>query len=376
MPIITRPAVSIQQGKLQLFLTYVTPSDFEIPNFYSIETLEPEGEGFQRILNETRAGRLARHLTEGFQHGYANLPTTIFLATDKTVTFNKRRNEIAFNTDDVCPFSVVDGQHRIAGLRQAFTTEAQLKQFQLPATIAVDLNNVHQMYHFFMVNTTQVSVEPSLQQQITKRFTDMTGVQELPYFPHWLQRRVEVGTDSLAIELLQMLNTKPESPLCGRIHMAGDSSSPRGKIKQAAFVNVLKNHVFTVNNQAYTRETPDKLRQIMLNYFCAIDGLYVGDAKRETSRVYQNNGIFFFMSIAKHVFSVIYSDTRTFTPTAIQQVIRKAMDEIDPSVQMIAAHFWWNPPPGTPSFNRDAASRFAYEFAQAIGKSASSHSSL
>ena len=375
MPSITRPAVNIQQGKLQLFLTYVTPRDFEIPNFYGIEKLDPGGEGFQRILNATRAKRLARHLNEGFATGYANLPTTIFLATDKRIEFNANRNEITFETEDVCPFSVVDGQHRIAGLRDAVTKQDDLYDFKLPATIAVTLNNVHQMYHFYMVNTTQVSVEQSLQQQITKRFTDMSGVQELPYFPHWLQRRVSLGTDSLAISLLKELNENTESPLRGKIHMANDASSSKGKIKQAAFANVLTKNIFTVNNPAYLRESPEKLNQITLNYFRAIDSLYVPDGKRETSRVYQNNGIFFFITIAKHVFHTIYSGKQVFTPQAIKEVILQAMDELDPSDQMIAESSWWNPPPGTPSLNRDAATRLCNEFAQAIGRFASSHSS-
>ena len=91
---ITRPAVRITQGNLILYLTYVTPQDLNIPNFYDVDHLEPQGGGYQRILNAGRANRLSRHLTEGFPQGYANLPTTIFLATDKQILFDSERNEL------------------------------------------------------------------------------------------------------------------------------------------------------------------------------------------------------------------------------------------------------------------------------------------
>ena len=190
MVAITRPAVEIKQGHLVLYLTYITPADLQIPGFYDVDHLEPRQGGFQRILNRTRANRLSRHLTEGFAEGYANLPTTIFLATDKQLSFDAGKNEMTFDTEEVCPFSVVDGQHRIAGLLTAVRSEAELHDFKLPVTIATSLDDTHQMYHFYIVNTQQQPVERALQQQITTRFTDMHGIDDLPYLPHWLKAQV------------------------------------------------------------------------------------------------------------------------------------------------------------------------------------------
>ena len=171
---ISRPAVKIEQGSLTLFLTYVTPRDLLSKNFYTVDKLEPQvdgsGKGYQRILNTTRVNRLARHLREAFAQGYANLPTTIFLATDKTLDFNVKTNTLTFDTEVAGPFSVVDGQHRIQGLIRASQTNQDLLDFELPATIGTALDDTHQMYHFYIVNTTQQPVEKGLQQQITSRF--------------------------------------------------------------------------------------------------------------------------------------------------------------------------------------------------------------
>ena len=180
-------------------------------------TSDGSGKGFQRILNNTRVNRLSRHLREAFPEGYANLPTTIFLATDKQLDFNAKSNTVSFDPETIGPFSVVDGQHRIAGLIRASQSNDELLDFQLPATIGTALDNTHQMYHFYIVNTTQQPVEKGLQQQITSRFTGMNGVNELPYLPFWFQRRVEIGVDNLAIRLANFLNENEASPIQGRI---------------------------------------------------------------------------------------------------------------------------------------------------------------
>ena len=162
---IERPAVRIQQGNLTIYLTYVTPRDLFNNNFYTVEKLEPTDRvGFQRILDDKRAARLGRHLREAVDVGYAHLPTTVFLATDKTLEFDDSVGTLLFDTDDVCPFSVVDGQHRIEGLRLASDGNESFMDFQLPTTIATSQDYAHQMYHFYIVNTTQVPVNQSLNQ--------------------------------------------------------------------------------------------------------------------------------------------------------------------------------------------------------------------
>ena len=120
MTVFERSAVEIIQGSLKLYLTYVTPKDLFGDEFYRIEKLDPkQSAGYQRILDTRRSRRLSRHLKEAFHEGYANLPTTIFLATSKPVSYNRKTSKLRFNTTDVCPFSVVDGQHRIEGLKEA-----------------------------------------------------------------------------------------------------------------------------------------------------------------------------------------------------------------------------------------------------------------
>ena len=376
---IARPAVKIEQGNLTLYLTYITPRDLLSKNFYTVDKLEPKsdggGKGFQRILNDTRANRLARHLREAFPEGYANLPTTIFLATDKQLDFNIKNNTLSFDSETIGPFSVVDGQHRIEGLIRASHSNHELLDFQLPATIGTALDDTHQMYHFYIVNTTQQPVEKGLQQQITSRFTGMNGVDDLPYLPFWFQRQVEIGADNLALRLANFLNENEASPFHDRIQMANDAVGGRDRIKQASLVTMFKEHIFSASNPIFIKE-PDsqKLNQIILNYFQAVDNLLVEPEKRTTTIVYKSNGLFFFLMISKWVFTSLYASTRNFTVDSIEQTLKRAFNEMQSEAPEIAEPDWWLPGGNTSSaseMNRASARRYADAFQRALSQAES-----
>ena len=370
MSLFSRPAVEISQGNLTLYLTYVTPDDLFNDNFYTVDALEPRTqEGFQRILDETRASRLSRHLIEAIDEGYAHLPTTIFLATDKNLDYDADSKILRFDTDEVGPFSVVDGQHRIEGLRQAIDKKPNMRNFRLPVTIGSNLDDTHQMYHFYVVNATQVPVDPSMRQQITKRFTEMDGVEDLPYMPYWLQRQIARGSDAKALRMVEFLNEHKDSPLKGRIQMANDPKS-RNKIKQSSIVNVFKSQVFVASNPLTIQETdPEKAAKIMLNYFRTIDNMFADGRDRAKTVVYKSNGIFFFLGISKWVFNSIYSSTRNFTVESITQVIQNALDELEDEFRSIAFAEWWMSGHGASSLNRASTKLYIDAFQQALAAS-------
>lgn len=120
--IITAPAAQVVQGDLKLFTTSLKVRTLMQPDFYSVEKLDPENPdepGYQRVLNKARAKKLANYILDGQEKSDAFLPTSVFLATDKAIAHDEDTNTISFRLEDVGPFSVVDGQHRLEGLRMA-----------------------------------------------------------------------------------------------------------------------------------------------------------------------------------------------------------------------------------------------------------------
>ena len=371
MAIFSRNAVQVQQGNLTLYLTYLTPEDLFADNFLTVDTLEPTSQGgYQRILNETRATRLARHLNEANHHGYAHLPTTVFLATEESVDFDDATNTLSFDTDVVCPFSIVDGQHRIEGLKLASNREETLRSFRLPVTIATDLDFTHQMYHFFIVNTTQVPVDPALRQQITSRFTGMLGVETLPYMPYWLEHEVAGGRDARALRIVESLNAETDSPLFGRIRMANDTSLGT-KISQSSIVNLFKTQVFVATNPLGVHETdPDRQAKIIINYLRAVDDILVDGRARGETVIYKSNGLFFLFGISKWVFGAIYQTSRDFTVASIKSYLNRGLERLSDMYQHLADPDWWMPGPhGASNLNRSAASDRIDAFQQALARS-------
>ena len=196
MKAISLPVAKVQQGDLTLFSTAIKVKTLIQEGFYSVETLDPSSSsdsGYQRLLNKARARKLADYIVRGQHRQDAFLPTSVFLATDKPLSFDAAVNEITFNPDEVGPFSVVDGQHRLEGLKMAAKKDDRVLEFALPVNIAGSLPELDQMCHFLIVNTTQKSVDKAVEQRIVARLHDLVDVEDIPSLPKWIQNLVERG---------------------------------------------------------------------------------------------------------------------------------------------------------------------------------------
>lgn len=256
---IVRPAALVRQGQLTLYSTSLKVSDLLIPNFYSVETLDPENDndkGYQRLLNKARAKRLTDYIIEGQETKDAFLPTSIFMATDKNIDFNPTNNTIEIDIESIGPFSVVDGQHRVEGLKMAAEKDTRVLDFDVPVNIAINLSKIAQMCHFLIVNTTQKSVEKGVEQRIYQRLTQALEVEDIPNLPKWISKTINKGEDDLALKYVDFLNSDLDSPWLNKIKMANQESD-EGSINQQSFVKSIKKYVLVANNPI-TIQTSDK----------------------------------------------------------------------------------------------------------------------
>src|ERR1700730_1492228 len=214
------PAARIQQGSLVLYSTALKVKELMSENFYNVETLDPadgNDKGYQRLLNIARAKKLADYIIKGQDSQDAFLPTSIFLATDKSIEFNDDNHTIEFDTSVIGPFSVVDGQHRLEGLKMAAQKDDRVLDFEVPVNIAINLPTIAQMCHFLIVNTTQKSVDKSVEQRLIARLTEALNLEDLPSLPKWILRTVERGEVEKAIKIVDYLNKMDDSPWKGKI---------------------------------------------------------------------------------------------------------------------------------------------------------------
>ena len=371
MTVLTLPAAKVQQGDLTLFATAIPVKTLVQDGFYNVETLDPKDpndSGYQRLLNTARAKKLRDYLLRGQDQQDVFLPTSVLLATEKTLDFNSTTNVISFDPTIIGPLSVVDGQHRLEGLKMAAEKDPRLHTFIVPVNIAVNLPQLHQMCHFYIVNTTQKSVEESVGQCIVSRLTDSLDVENLPSLPKWIQNVVERGETNQALKLVEFLNTAQDSPWLGRIKMANDTRHKTHSIKQQSFVRAIVNYVLVANNPLPALNDFEKEKKIFLNYWKAISSL-IDDTAGTATTLYKYNGVQLFCRFSIPFFIHLQHDNR-FTVEAMKDRLTGCLQNMVGDTAGVGHAHWWARGGQASGMNHSAIARVVQAMATALHKSA------
>ena len=375
---VRRPAIKVQQGRRTLFLTSFTVKDFLARDFYRVDRLDVGSvTGMQRLLNNNRAKSFGKDVVDADKRNEAFLPTSVFLATEGNISYDEQSKELYFDSDPgarVCPLDVVDGQHRLEGLKLAAEKSEHLLDFPISVVIAHKMSETEKMLQFVTVNTKQKAVDKGVVQHITARFTQMLDVEHLPYLPDWLRREVEKGGDDRGLRIVKRLNSDKSSPWRGRIQLADESKSLRHTITQSTFVATLKK---TVLNKYHpfnaTLVDPEKQIAVLINYWKAVDDIFVGGATDENGKAasvaYKYNGLEFFLSILYAVINVL-SRNRTFTVNAIAKCIRDAEGSLSPQATLAMEPDYWRPGGHASGMNKAGIAQLAADFSEAIESAA------
>ncbi len=367
------PVARVRQGALLLYTTSMKVRDLISDNFYSVEKLDPEdvrGRGYQRLLNKARAKKLADYIIKGQDTRDAFLPTSVFLATDKTLPFDEVSNTVEIDTALVGPFSVVDGQHRLEGLKMAAATDERVLGFDVPVNIAVELPHLHQMAHFLIVNTTQKSVEKAVAQRIIARLTEAWQVEDLPELPKWIERIVDKGDMNRAVKLVDFLNTEEDSPWRGRIAMA-NSAKNGTTINQGSFVKAIEKHVLTANNPLLDLfQEPEKENKLFLNYWKAIASHLDDGDDENPSVLYKYIGVELFCSFSIPFFYKLQS-VGSYKVETMKNLLSVCFENLEGDYAGLAHPDWWiSGSAGGASFlNSGAVNRIVKDMAIALNKS-------
>jgi DGQHR domain-containing protein len=337
-----------------------------LPGFYQINKLDPDGDGpgFQRLLNQGRAKKLADYLLDGHTEGDAFLPTSLFLATTQDIPFDPTTNTITFDVQQVGPFNVVDGQHRIAGLVAASEKNNELLDFEIPVNIAVCLDDVSQMCHFLIVNTTQRSVDQAVEQQIVARLSGMVDLEDMPTIPRWIRRQVEKGEDARALVVANYLNTDTNSPWLNKIRMANDESA-EATINQKSFVNSLKKYVFSANNPLADATFNETRPKMLSNYWKAIVELLVDSESPKSSVIFKTTGVDLFHISSATVFLYL-ANKRDFRKDTIKTVLSHGFKNLSGENIGMSSPEWWQRGGIASGLNSSAVRKLANALSQAI----------
>lgn len=359
-------AARVRQGALSLFATSLRVKDLLAKNFYSVDTLDPEDEdnGYQRLLNTARAKKLAEYILRGQDTKDAFLPTSVFLATDKSLPFNNNDHTLEIDSAAVGSFSVVDGQHRLEGLRMAAEKDARVYEFEIPVVIAIKLSKLEQMCHFLIVNTTQKSVDASIEQRIYARLTAAVDVEELPTLPRWILNVVDKGEVQKALKYVDFLNKTQGSPWFGKIKMANQDVDG-GTINQKSFVKAIVKYVLTANNPLSVFKDFEKEKKIFLNYWKAIEkNLDDGNS----SVLYKYNGVELFCKFSIPFFMKLQNQGNDFTVKAMDVLLQSCLENVEGDYAGVGHADWWAKGGKASFLNAGAINVVNQEMAKALNK--------
>ena len=367
-PPLTLPAAKAQQGDLLLYTTTIAVRYLVQPGFYSVETLDPENssdKGYQRLLNHARARKLADYIVQGQESRDAFLPTSVFLATDKSLPYDGEQHQLRIDIERIGAFSVVDGQHRLEGLKLAAEKDSRVLDFEIPVNIAANLPRIQQMAHFLIVNTTQKSVDKSVEQRIVARLTEALDVEDLPSLPKWILNTVQKGEVDKAVKYVDFLNDTPGSPWYQKIRMA-NADQDETTVNQRSFVKAIVKYVLTANNPLGSIiKDFDKERRIFLNYWKAIATL-LDDG--EPTVLYKYSGVELFCKFSIPFF-VRLQDRGNFTESCMESWLRACFDGIEGEFAGVGHPDWWKRGSTASRMNAAALSKIAQEMTLALHRS-------
>lgn len=212
---------------------------------------EEEG-AVQRILNTRRISSISRFLQNG---GF--FPTNIILNIINSEKIVINDNTLTLSDEEDIA-QVLDGQHRVAGMRDAIKNKPEIGDVEFPCLIAVGLTTEQCAQIFISINTEQKNVPKSL-------IYDLYGLVDVPNRDISLDRGHDIAV---------ALNEDEDSPYRSFIKFPGISRQ-RGGIQLSTFVNKLRPLVRRDGEfDKYRLNTLEYQIKILKNYFEALRYYY------------------------------------------------------------------------------------------------------
>lgn len=258
------PYIDTKQGDRKFLLTKLPASVVTAISYAAIRGQTDEEGAVQRVLNQGRINSIKTFTLQG-----GDYPNAVVL---NWVSQNNRLS----SSDGTLEFTIgdglaqiIDGQHRIAGIRAAIEENKSLGRLELPVVIYRNLSTQECADIFLSINTEQKPVPRSL-------VFDLYGVASESVVDHAAVR---------ARDIAMFLNDSG-SPYEGEIKMPG-AAKRQGGIPLSSAVTGIKplveeNGVF---EQIAIRELEIQ-KQIILNWFVTLQNIY-GEHWNDKGNVFQ-----------------------------------------------------------------------------------------
>lgn len=284
MTLLVRPCIAVRQPIGSFYLISLAANELvERVRIQPRTISSAESHNVQRGENPARVKEIAQYVRDPD----ATFPTAVIISANSafaeinggTITFSPAPDQPQYGFEIG---ELLDGQHRIRGLREAAEQGFDISAFEVPVVVMLDLDAAEKAYVFSIINSKQTPVSKSL-------IYDLFGLakERSPY--------------SVAHEIARAMNTDANGPgpFYRGIKMLGKKQHPHEILTQGSFVKYLlqlitnkpdrdaislkSNEVLQERDRpfnAFFRNGKDELiLMAMTNYFSAVAEVFDNDWK-------------------------------------------------------------------------------------------------
>jgi DGQHR domain-containing protein len=226
-------------------------------------------EGYQRELDDRRLGTGKLGIAGYILEQMGVFPTSILVNVrrDEASLQFTPKSEIAtyielgdLEVPDNAVWYVLDGQHRVEGLKMAMRQKEELRRYPLIVTLTNE-DTFYEMLVFYIVNDRAKSVPTGLAYRILQKmlYSQVPGIQA----PKWIEKTLMVGADrrkAIAAQITDYMNQDPLSPFYKRIQEVGEQEDPSKPVTDQTMTRyislILRESTF---EKMYDKEVADLL---------------------------------------------------------------------------------------------------------------------
>jgi len=254
-------AIQYMVGKNKFFIGVVEAKD--LISKYDIDTHSQSNlKGYQRVLGPLRSKKFSEYLSQF--NGYFH--QTVLLNIRKTSGFTFKTED---GTTGILEIHekvwVVDGQHRVEGLRLFLEADSSFGDMLVPVLIMVGLSREDEAKQFLIVNKTQKGVKTDLQLKLLEGVIGKMPPNLLKIIG--IKDPQEIINKKVAVS--ERLNNNKKSIWHNRIVLAGEKRKKTETINLTSMINSL-DHVLDDTYIQTNYRTVNRLSDVLNQYWDAI----------------------------------------------------------------------------------------------------------
>jgi DGQHR domain-containing protein len=258
-------AFHFQQKGFDLYVTTMSASQLSM--VCTVDRWNPGRDiAYQRPELKRRFAEIARYL----QREEGVLPTSILLSArpDARITIEPLNDHespqiVKISFPDRCKLWIVDGQHRLGGLREASTGNPLYAEYLVPVTIMVCEDTYSELRMFNVINTRQKPIPKDIVDQHLRKMREIEG----PDMQVKTSRRDYIR--ARATTIIELLNTLP-CPWLNSVRIPNIQGREEGTMRCHSLVVSLE----PIVEVTFVRGLSDqRLAGLLATYWRAIEAL-------------------------------------------------------------------------------------------------------